>query len=135
MKPLFWVVLIAVAVLTGYLVWGRAHAKSQPGRPPVAFEVGAESVAAYGQRVAELEARVAALKKRLEAAGKAERREVKARLAEFEHQMSELKRAIAQWQVARGGDAPNEAYHQCLLIYGRARGVCDALAPDTLVGK
>jgi hypothetical protein len=69
------------------------------------------------------------------AVGTAKRREVRARLAEFESQISDLKHAIAQWRLARGGDAPNEAYRQCLLLYGKARGVCEALAPDTLAGK
>src|SRR5512138_3864429 len=111
MKTWFWIVLAAFVVLAGYLVWERTqHARLQTGKPPAAFEVGAESAAAYQQRVTELEARMEALKKRLEAAGTAERRAVKARLAEFERQISELKRAIAQWQVARGGDGPNAAY-------------------------
>jgi len=97
--------------------------------------VSAESAAAYEKRVVELVARVELLKKRMVAAGTAERREVKARLAEFENQISDLKHAIAQWRLARGGDAPNEAYHQCLLLYGKARGVCDALGPDTLSAR
>jgi hypothetical protein len=136
MRTPFWIVLIAFVVLAGYLVWDRTQrAGRQPGPAPVSFEVGAESAAAYEQRVADLEARVEVLKKRMDAAGTNERREVKARLAEFDRQIADLRRAIAQWRVARGGDAPNEAYRQCLLLYGRARGVCDALAPDTLAGK
>jgi len=136
MKTWFWIVLVAFVALAGYVVWGKAQQRKKQTRPAsVAFEVSAESAAAYEQRVAELEARADTLKKRMEAAGTAEQRAVKVRLAEFESQVSDLKHAIAQWRLARGGDAPNEAYRECLLLYGKARGVCDAMAPDTLTGK
>jgi hypothetical protein len=136
MRTWFWIVLAAFVVLAGYVVWNPGSRSKKQARPPaVTFEVGAESAAAYEQRVAELEARVELLKKRMTAAGTAERREVKARLAEFERQISDLRHAIAQWRLASGGDAPNEAYRQCLFLYGKARGVCEALVPDTLVGK
>jgi len=136
MKTWFWVLFVAFLALAGYVVWGMAQQPKRQTKPAaVSFEVSAESAAVYEQRVAELEAQVDNLKKRLEAVGTAERRAVKARLAEFDSQISDLRRAIAQWRLARGGDAPNEAYRQCLLLYGKARGVCDALAPDTLTGK
>ncbi len=136
MKTWFWIVLAAFVVLAGYLVWYRTQpAKLQTNQPPVAFEVGAESAAVYEQRVAELEARVEVMKERMKATGTTERRAVKARLAEFERQISELKHLLARLRVARGGDASNDAYHACLFLYGKARGVCEALVPDTLVGK
>jgi hypothetical protein len=69
------------------------------------------------------------------AIGSLDRADVKARLAEFERQIRELKRAIAQWRVARGGDAPDAAYRQCIFAYGKAQGICAALAADTLLGK
>jgi hypothetical protein len=69
------------------------------------------------------------------AAGSAERRDVKARIAESERLILELQRAIEQWRVARGGDAPDAAYRQCILLYGRATGACDALALDTMISR
>jgi len=133
MKTLFWIVLVAFLVLAGYVVRDLVLRPKTPAQPAtVAFEVSAESAAAYEQRMADLQAKVDSLKKGMEAAGTAERRDVKARLAEFELQIRELKRAIAQWQIARDGDAPDEAYRQCIYLYGRARGICDALAADTL---
>ena len=136
MKTWFWIVLVAFVALAGYVVWGLAQQPKKQTKPAsAAFEVSAESAAVYEQRVAELEAQVDNLKKRMEAVGTAEQRAVRVRLAEFESQMSDLKHAIAQWRLARGGDAPNEAYRECLLLYGKARGVCDALAPDTRSSK
>jgi hypothetical protein len=136
MKTWFWVLLVAVIALAGYVVWDLAQRPKNQTKPATAgVDVSSESAAAYDQRVAELEAQVENLKKRMAAAGTAERRAVKARLAEFNSQISDLKHAIARWRLARGGDAPSDAYRQCLILYGRARGVCEALAPDTLAGK
>jgi hypothetical protein len=136
MKIWFWIVLVAFVLLAGYVAVGqvqRPRTKTVP--PSIPYEVSAESVAVYEQRVAELQARADSLKRRMEVVGSAERRDVKARLAEFESQLSDLKRAIAQWKIARGGDAPDAAYRQCILLYGRARGACELLASDTLAGK
>ena len=136
MKILFWVVLVALVLLGGYVAIGLVqHPRTKAVPPTVPYEVSAESVAVYEQRAVELQARADSLKKRMEAVGTAERREVKARVAEFERVVSELHRAIAQWRIARGGDAPDAAYRQCVLLYGQARGACEMLAPDTLTGK
>jgi hypothetical protein len=136
MKILFWVVLVAFVLLAGYVAIGLVQRpQTKVVRPAVSYEVSAESVAVYEQRAAEIQAKADSLKKRMEAVGTAERREVKARIAEFERVASELRRAIAQWRIARGGDAPDAAYRQCVLLYGQARGACEMLAPDTLTGK
>ncbi len=136
MKTWFWIVLVAFLLLAGYVVVDLVQHPRIPVQPAtVAFDVGADSVAAYEQRVAELQVRADSLQKRMKATGNAERREVRARLDEFERQISDLKHAIAQWRVARGGDAPDAAYRQCILLYGKAQGICAALATDTLLGK
>jgi len=136
MKVLFWIVLVAFLVLIGYVVRDLVlHPKTQARPAALAFEVSAESAATYEQRAADLESRVAQLAKRMAAIGSLDRPEVKARLGQFERQIRELKVAIAQWRLARGGDAPDAAYRQCLLAYGMAQGICAALAPDTLTGK
>jgi len=136
MKTWFWIVLVAFLILAGYVVLDSVQRSRRPAQPSaLPFEVSAESVAVYEQRAAELQATADSLKKRLQAVGTAERRDVKARVAEVERLISELRRAIAQWRIARGGDAPGAAYRQCILLYGRARGACDVLAPDTLTGK
>ena len=136
MKTWFWIVLVAFLLLAGYVVVDlvqRPRTKAPPSAVP--FEVSAESVAVYEQRAAELRATADSLKKRMEAVGAAERRDVQARVAEGERLISELQRAIAQWRIARGGDAPDAAYGQCILLYGQARGACEVLALDTMTGK
>lgn len=136
MKTWFWIVLIAFVLLAGYVVLDlgkHPRTKAQPSAVP--FEVSAESVAVYEQRAAGLRASADSLKQRMKEVGTAERRDVKARVAETERLISELNRAIAQWRIARGGDAPDAAYRQCVLLYGQARGACQVLASDTMTGK
>jgi hypothetical protein len=136
MKTRFWIALVAFLLLAGYVVWDLMQRPRTQARPSaVPFEVSAESATGYERRVADLEARVARLRERMAAIGSIDRPEVKARLAQFERYVSDLKHAIAQWRVVRGGDAPDEAHRQCVLLYGKASGVCEALAPDTLTGK
>jgi hypothetical protein len=136
MKTWFWIILVAFLLLAGYVVVDLVRHQRMQARPQkVASEVSAESVTVYMNRVADLRARADSLKQRIKAVGTAERREVKARIAEFERVIAELQRAIDAWRVARDGDAPDAAYRQCILLYGQGRGVCEALAPDTLTGR
>jgi hypothetical protein len=136
MKTWFWILLVAFLLLASYVVVDLVRHQRAQARPPVvASDVGAESVEVYVARVADLRARADSLKQRAKAVGTSERREVKARIAEFERVIAELQRAIDAWRVARDGDAPDAAYRQCILLYGQGRGVCEALAPDTLIGK
>jgi len=136
MKTWFWIILIAFILLAGYVVADllrHQRATARPGK--VSSEVSSESVTVYMDRLADLRARADSLKQRMKAVGTAERREVKARIAELERVIAELRRAIDRWRVARDGDAPDAAYRQCIMLYGQGRGVCDALAPDTMIGK
>jgi hypothetical protein len=136
MKTWFWILLVAFLLLAGYVVVDLVRHQRVQARPlKVTSEVSAESVAVYISRVADLRARADSLKQRIKAVGTAERREVKARIAEFERVIAEFERAINKWRVARDGDAPDAAYRQCILLYGQGRGVCEALAPDTMIGK
>ncbi len=136
MKTWFWIVLVAFVALAVYVVWNsvlHVHGRVRSSSPT--FEVGADSALAYQRRVADLEKRASDLRQRMEAIGSIGRSDVQARLAAFDSQIAELKQAIDKWQITRGGDAPDAGYRQCILLYGSARGICDALAADTLVGK
>ena len=136
MKTWFWIVLAAFVILAVYVILDSAQRpRREAGSTVVPFEVSAESIAVYEQRVSELRARVDRLKERARAAGSLDRRDVSARIAESERLISELQHAIEQWRVARGGDAPDAAYRNCILLYGRASGACDVLATDTMIGK
>jgi cytochrome c-type biogenesis protein CcmH/NrfG len=136
MKTWSWIVLAVFLVIAGFVVWNSGLRPKKPAQvETTALNVSADSVAAFEQRVAELEASVDDLTVRLAKAGTAERREVKARLAEARDRISELKHAIDQWRVASGGDAPDAAYRQCVLLYGQARGACQVLAADTIIGQ
>ncbi len=136
MKTWFWIVLAGFVALSVYAVMDSVrHARGGARRPGLTSDVGADSALAYQRRVADLEKRAADLRGRMETIGALDRPEVKARLEAFDAHISQLKQAIARWQVARGGDGPDASYRQCVILYGSARGICDALATDTLAAR
>jgi cytochrome c-type biogenesis protein CcmH/NrfG len=63
MKTWFWIVLAAFLVLAAYvLLDSMQRSRREAGSTVVPFEVSAESVAVYEQRVTELQARADSLK-------------------------------------------------------------------------
>jgi len=87
MKALFWIMLAALVLLAGYVIWGAMSRRNPPARTALPFEVSADSAIAYEQRANDLEQRAAELTRRMERLGLKDRPEVKARLAQFEQQV------------------------------------------------
>jgi hypothetical protein len=136
MKTLTWILGLALLAAIGYLVYDFfTHRRTQAAPTPVPTGVGPESIAAYEQRIEELQAKTEALKARMKAAGTLERPDVQERLHGLQARMDNLAQAVRHWKMLQDSGNKDEAYRQCILLYGKASGVCDALAPDTLRGK
>ena len=136
MKKVPWLLGLVVLGLIAYLLYHFAtHRGTQARQVVVSADVGPDSIAAYERRVEELQARADEFRARMKAAGSLTRPEVQARLLGFEQQMKELRQAVREWRAGQNVTTSNEAYRQCILLYGRASGVCDAMAPDTMRGK
>lgn len=131
MKAVFWFAVLLLAILAGYLIRGFIRERRQQAAP-VAFEVSAESIAAYQARIVELEDRVARIRTRLPLSLPGERAGYGRLITELEEEIRDLKVAVEQWRSARGVKATADLYQKCILLYGRASGVCDALAAETL---
>ncbi len=128
MKAIFWLLLLIFVGLLGWLSYDfivnrRAQADV------VRFDSHPDSIAAYQQRLAELEARAESLRQRFNATNILRRPAVNARLMQLEEDIAALRRAIEAWEAA---SRSTDLYRQCILMYGKASGVCDALALDTL---
>lgn len=132
MRTLFWSAVLVLALLAGYLIRGFIRERRQQAGP-VAFEVSAESVAAYQSRITELESRVARIRTRLPVSPPGERAGYVRLIGELEEEIRDLRVAVEQWRSARGAKPTADLYQKCILLYGRASGVCDALAAETLV--
>ncbi|MEO0085505.1 MAG: hypothetical protein ABIK37_02615 [candidate division WOR-3 bacterium] len=131
MRALFWSAVLVLALLAGYLVRGFIRERRKQAAP-VPFEVSAESVAAYQARIVELEGRVARIRTRLPLSTSGERTSYNRLITELEEEIRDLKVAVEQWRSARGAKPTADLYQKCILLYGRASGVCDALAAETL---
>jgi len=135
MKALFWFLLFVVALLSGYLVFNFTSQRNRQSRP-VAFEVGPESIQAYLVRIGALEETAARIHNRLQQVAPGERARLSRQLQLLDAQLRDLRVAVAQWRAARtSGRSSSDLYRNCLLLYGRASGICAVLAEDTLLAE
>lgn len=128
---MFWFLLLVVAVLVGLFFFSTTRERLK-GTGMVVFEVSAESIKAFEARVSELEQSAALLRNRLQISGPIQRVLLTRRLEILDARIGDLKATIANWRSARDARSATALYRQCLLLYGKASGICEALAVDTL---
>jgi hypothetical protein len=132
-KYVVWVLaVVAFALMVYFVVDFARHRKASPGGATVSADVGPDSIAAYEQRIVDLEAGAAGLRQRMDRAGTLGRPDVQERLRLLEADVENLRAAVARWKVEHNRANQGEAYRQCILLYGKASGVCQSLAPDTV---
>uniref|UniRef100_A0A7C4C9X1 Uncharacterized protein n=1 Tax=candidate division WOR-3 bacterium TaxID=2052148 RepID=A0A7C4C9X1_UNCW3 len=131
MKALFWSAVLVLVLLAGYLIRGFVLERRRQAAP-VSFEVSAESIAVYQSRIEEMLSRIARIRTRLPLAQPGERVGYTRLIAELEEEIRDLRVAVEQWRSARGAKPTADLYQKCILLYGRASGVCDAIAAETL---
>ncbi len=132
MKTLAWILGVIALGLLAYVVYVLVASRSQRSDYISSAEVSAESIRVYITRAAELEERADSLRRRLTELRLVDRPGVQLRITTLERELAGLRQAIDEWQAARTGIGGPAAFRQCVLLYGRASGVCDALSIDTL---
>lgn len=131
MKAIFWFLLLVLAVLFGVYIFRATY--QRVGRSNlVLFEVVPESIKAFEERVEKLEKDAALLRNRLGSSRLMERVFINRRIALLEQEIQDLKTAVAEWRAVRDFKSTADIYRKCLLLYGKAAGVCELLATDTL---
>jgi hypothetical protein len=137
MRKINWILGLVLLAVIGYLLYNAVkHRRSAPRAvSELPADVGSDSIDVYRQRVTDLKQRAEVLRARLAVAGKEDKPAVKERLAMVRDQIESLERAIHKWELVLNPDERAGAYRQCIMYYGKASGVCDALAPDTLGAK
>lgn len=131
MKAIFWFLLIVLAVLFGLFIYSAT--RQRLGRSNlVVFEVTAESVKAFEARVAELKKNAEILRDRLTTSRLIERILLNRRLELLEKEIADLQEAVAMLRSTMDYKSAADIYRKCLLLYGKASGVCELLATDTL---
>lgn len=131
MKTVSWILGFATLALIGYLLY---HFFEDRRRAPniIYYEVTADSVQAFRERAAELRLQSKSLRARLDELKLWERPGVQARITALDKQVTELDLAVERWETSRRTRSEKDLYRQCVLLYGQASGMCDALAMDTL---
>jgi len=133
-KTIFWLCALVITGLLGYLLHNFIeHRKAQV--EILDPNVGFETITLYQARADSLRARADSVRLQLERAGLLSRRSVKAHLALLEDEIVALERTIEVWRKSKKVRSEVDLHRQCVLLYGKASGVCDALASDTLAAK
>jgi len=131
MKGIFWVIVVVLVVLVGVLLLNFAQERRKQANF-VFFEVGPDSVRAFMERIEELERTASRIRSRMDMAPPLERAQLSRRLAILEEEIRDLKVAVEQWRSAREKKSIADLYYKCIMLYGKAAGVCELLASDTL---
>lgn len=131
MKTLMWLLVAALLLLGGYFVYNVRAARSQQASVQD-VPVNADSIGAYQLRLERLRVEATQLRVALGRAELVRRPGMERQLELLESRIRDLSAAIEQWRSAKGAPAQASMYQKCILMYGKASGVCDALALDTL---
>ena len=134
MKTVFWLCALVITGLLGYLLHNFIeHRKAQV--EILNPNVGIETITLYQARADSLRVRADSVRLRLERAGLLSRRSVMTHLALLEDEIVSLERTIEVWRKSKKLRGEVDLHRQCVLLYGKASGVCNALAADTLTGE
>lgn len=134
MKTIFWLCALVITGLLGYLLHNFIeHRKAQV--EILDPNVGIETITLYQARADSLRVRADSVRLQLERAGLLSRRSVETHLALLEDEIIALERTIEVWRKSKKLRGEVDLHRQCVLLYGKASGVCDALAADTLTGE
>ncbi|MGQ9678893.1 MAG: hypothetical protein ACUVUD_06385 [bacterium] len=131
MKAIFWFLLLIVAVLFGLFIF-KASRQRLTMVKPIVFEVAPDSIKAFEERVEKLEKDAAILRDRLGSSRLIERFFINRRIAILEQEIQDLKTMVAKLRTTIEGQSTADIYLKCLILYGKASGVCELLATDTL---
>jgi len=131
MKTVFRLLVVALLVVGAYFLYHVARERGQQAAP-VAAGTTTDSIVAFQGRVERLRADAARLRVRAAQAGPLERPRIERDVDRLDAEIRDLSVAIEQWRSATGAPAQASMYQKCVLMYGRASGVCDVLADDTL---
>lgn len=132
MNTLFRILLVAFIALSGVLVYIVVR-QSRARADYLVSEVSADSIQAYADRADSL-ARVAEiLELDLGSLRLLDQPAARFRLDRLRGEIGALRTAVERYRVARTPAEQNQAYRECVLLYGRATGVCDALLVETPV--
>ncbi len=134
MKAIFWLLMLGITGLLGYLL----HSFIEHRKTQVEFyryDVSAEVIAGYAAKADSLRTRADSLRRRLELSGLLGRRAVQAHLTLLEDEIVALERTVEKWMKSKRSRSDFDVERQVILLYGEASAAAQALAADTLLER
>ncbi|HDQ98751.1 MAG TPA: hypothetical protein ENN51_00485 [candidate division WOR-3 bacterium] len=126
MNTLFRLLLVAFIALSGVLVYVVVR-QNRARSDYLVSEVSADSIIAYEDRADSLERVTEILEADLPSLRLLDQPAARFRLDRLRGEIAALRTAVERYRVARTPTEQNQAYRECILLYGRATGICDAL--------
>jgi hypothetical protein len=122
--------VVLLVLLSAFLVY--TIVRRSASRPMLfASDVSEDSIMVYAGRADSLSAVAESLKAEFNRIGIINRPGLSLRMTRLGEEISGLRQAIARWNEAQHGYDREQAYHECILIYGRASGICEGLKIET----
>jgi tryptophan 2,3-dioxygenase len=90
-------------------------------------EVSLDSIEMYARRADSLGRVAAVLAADIGALPALERPQAQWRLGRLREEIAALETAVERWRVARDPSSQDQAFRECILLYGRASGMCEVL--------
>jgi hypothetical protein len=126
MRGLLRVIVVLLILLAGLLVYLIVR-QSRSRVDLLAHEVSADSIAVYQARADSLAIVAESLEVRYERAGALAKPGALRQLTALKDEIASLRIAIDKWRNTRGKYGEGQAFQKCVLLYGRASGICEAL--------
>lgn len=127
MRTVLWSMVVVLVLGLGLLVYLLIRQSESRPETTLAFEVSAESITAYQDRADSLGLIADSLEVRFEQAEPLQKPGLLRRLDNLEDEIDALRIAVDKWRTARDDYGEGQAYQKCVLLYGRATGICDDL--------
>jgi len=135
MTKLYRILVVLFVLLSAFLIYLLVQRSAE--RRPLLFQsdVSEDSVAAYARRADSLSVVAETLTAQFNHSGLLRRPGLSLRLNRLNEEIDGLRMAVERWREAQQGYDKNQAYHECILIYGRASGICEGLKTEADTGK
>ena len=129
MTKLYRILLILFIVLCAVLVYIIVR-QSRTRVDYLASEVSADSITSYETRADSLGRAAEVLEADLGSLSGLAKASARRRLDGLRGEIAALRTAIERWRAARTPEDNNQAYRECILLYGKASGICEGLSTD-----
>jgi len=129
MTGLYRLLVVALVLLSGTLVYIIVR-QTRPRPMLFSSAVSEDSTLSYAARAESLDAIADSLDASYRHTGIIARPGVAYRLGRLNEEIDGLRFAVERWRAAQDVYDRNQSWRECILIYGRASGVCDALKAE-----